>query len=131
MNSKYYLPYFTHQELACRQTGQIILAAGFAEKLVALRSKFNCPMQLISTCRSKEYNRKIGGVPNSFHIYDYPRYGFTGCCAIDVATSDNTIKGNLISLAWQLGWSIGINKNFTHLDRRIDYTNLKQTIFLY
>ena len=131
MNNIYYIPYFTYGELACKQTGKIVLADGFAPKLVTLRKTFNKPMPITSACRSKEHNQKIGGSPNSFHIYDSPRYDFTGCCAVDVAISDTTIKGDLMSLAWQLGWSIGFHKNFLHLDRRVDYTELKQTVFCY
>lgn len=128
---KYYLPYFTYAELACKETNKIILAPGFAEKLIEIRTKFNQTMKVTSCCRSKEHNRKIGGAVKSFHIYDYPRYGFSGCCAIDIATLNNTVRGNLISLAWQLGWTVGIHKNFVHLDRRIDYTGLPQILFLY
>lgn len=131
MINKYYIPYFTHQELACKQTGKIILAEGFSDKLIELRTKFNKPMPITSACRSKEYNNKIGGVLNSFHIYDRPRYKFTGACAVDVAIKDPTDKGNLIALAWQLGWSAGVHKSFVHLNRRIDYTSLKQIVFLY
>jgi hypothetical protein len=129
--SKYYLPYFTKKELACRSTGGLLLADGFAEKLLTLRTKFGKLMPVTSCCRSKEYNRKIGGAPDSFHIYDSARHGFTGACAIDIAIKDPTDKGDLMSLAWQLGWSIGFNKNFLHLDRRSDYTELKQMVFGY
>lgn len=131
MNKKYYIPYFTREELACRQTGQIILAAGFAEKLLELRTQLGKPMLVTSCCRSKDYNRKIGGSLNSFHIYDFPRHGFTGTCAIDIAVKDPTDKGHLLALAWQLGWAVGFHKNFLHLDRRIDYTELKQVVFGY
>lgn len=131
MNDKYYIPYFTYKELACKATGKIVLAEGFAEKLVELRERFNKPMVITSCCRSSEYNRKIGGAENSFHIYDYPRYGLIGTCAVDVAIHDPTDKGNLIAIAWQLGWSIGVHKNFVHLDRRADYTQLKQRVFGY
>jgi hypothetical protein len=131
MNKEYYLPYFTRQELACRRTGGLVLAEGFAEKLLELRTQSNKPMLITSCCRSLEYNRKIGGSPNSFHIHDSPRHGFTGSYAIDIAIQNPTDKGNLMSLAWQLGWSIGFHKNFLHLDRRVDYTELKQTVFGY
>jgi len=131
MQDKFFIPYFTYQELACKSTGKLILAVGFANKLVELRTKFNQPMAVTSCCRSKEYNSQIGGSPRSFHVYDQPYYPTDGTCAIDIAITDGTIRGRLIHLAWQLGWSIGINKNFIHLDRRIDYTSLKQTIFLY
>jgi hypothetical protein len=131
MPDKYYMPYFTREELACRSTGGLVLAEGFAEKLLTLRTKFGQPMPVTSCCRSSEYNRKIGGALDSFHIYDHPRHGFIGTCAIDIAIKDPTDKGDLMSLAWQLGWSIGFNKNFLHLDRRSDYTELRQTVFGY
>ena len=131
MPNQFYIPYFTRDELACRATGGLVLDEGFAEKLVALRIKFNKPMVVTSCCRSSDYNRKIGGAPNSFHIYDHPRYGFIGTCAIDIAITNPTDKGDLLSLAWQLGWSIGFNKSFLHLDRRSDYTSLRQIAFSY
>lgn len=132
MNGKKdYIPYFTIEELICRATGGLLLAEGFAEKLLQLCTKFNKPMPVTSCCRSRDYNRKIGGSPNSFHIYDSPRHGFTGTCAIDISIQNPTDKGDLMTLAWQLGWSIGFNKNFLHLDRRSDYTKLRQTVFWY
>jgi len=131
MSNQYYIPYFTQYELACRQTGKIVLAEGFTEKLLELRNKFNKPMVITSCCRSKKYNYTIGAAANAFHIYDHPRYDFTGYCAIDIAVKDPTNKGNLLSLAWQLGWSIGFHKNFLHLDRKVDYTELKQIVFGY
>jgi len=131
MLEQYYIPYFTRAELACRESRQIVLAEGFADKLVELRTKFNKPMVVTSCCRSLRYNQQIGGAKNSFHIYDHPRYGFMGACAIDIAAKDHTNKGNLMTLAWQLGWSIGFHKNFLHLDRHVDYTELKQIVFGY
>lgn len=131
MSKDYYIPHFTREELACRTTGGLVLAEGFAEKLLELRTTFNKPMPVTSCCRSSDYNKKIGGSLNSFHIYDSARYGFIGTCAIDIAIKDPTDKGDLMTMAWQLGWSIGVHKNFLHLDRRIDYTELKQTMFGY
>ena len=99
MSDKYYIPYFTKEELACRATSGLLLAEGFAEKLSRLRTQFNKPMPVTSCCRSKDYNRKIGGSLNSFHIYDSLRHSFIGTCAIDIAIKDPTDKGNLFSLA--------------------------------
>lgn len=129
--NKHYITYFTREELACCSTGGLVLAEGFAEKLVTLRTKFGRPMIVTSCCRSLEHNRKVGGSPNSFHIYDVLRQGFIGCCAIDIAVKCPTNKGGLFSLAWNLGWSIGFHKQFLHLDRRVDYTSLKQRVFVY
>ncbi|MCC8371941.1 MAG: D-Ala-D-Ala carboxypeptidase family metallohydrolase [Rickettsia endosymbiont of Pseudomimeciton antennatum] len=100
MNNTYYIPHLPiYQELACKQTGKIVLATGFAEKLVNLRKIFNKPMSVSSGCRSREYNKKINGAENSFHIYDYSHHSGSGCCAVDVLTLDKTIKGDLIATA--------------------------------
>jgi uncharacterized protein YcbK (DUF882 family) len=131
MPNQYYIPYFTEQELACRGTGKLVLAPGFADKLIHLRKRFNQPMIVTSCCRSKEYNKQIGGNLRSFHVYDQPYHPTGGTCAIDIAITDGSNRGKLIHIAWQLGWSIGINKSFIHLDRRIDYTSLQQTTFFY
>lgn len=127
----YYIPYFTHKELACPQTGKIILAPGFADKLIELREAFGKPMSVNSACRSKEYNKKIKGAAKSFHVFDQPFYQAQGCCAVDIAMTCSATRGKLIAAAWHLGWSIGVHKNFIHLDRRIDYTNLEQIVFTY
>lgn len=130
-NKKYITPCFTYTELACKATGKVVLACGFAEKLTDLRVKFNSPMIISSACRSKEYNWKIGGAKKSLHVYDYPAYETGGCCAIDVIIRNSGRKGDLIALAWQLGWSVGVHKKFIHLDRRVDYTGLPQVLFVY
>lgn len=127
----YYIPFFTHEELASKDTNEIKLAPGFGDKLVELRTLFNKSMPITSACRSLIHNKKVGGSPTSFHVYDKPAYPTGGCCAVDVGIIEGKLRGDLIALAWSLGWSIGINKAFIHLDRRIDYTELKQTIFLY
>ena len=131
MSPEYHIPYFTRKELACKATGGLLLADGFAENLVTLRDKYAKPMIVTSCCRSRAYNKEVGGNPNSFHIFDHPRHGFLGTCAIDIAVTDLRHRGHLMSLAWSLGWSIGFHKNFLHLDRRSDYTGLKQTVFVY
>ncbi len=131
MNDKYYISHFTYGELACPATSKIILAQGFADRLVDLRKEFNRQMLVTSACRSKEYNRKIGGHYRSLHVYDLPSHPTGGCCAVDIKMVNGSTKGDLISLAWQSGWSIGIHRDFLHLDRRSDYTELVQTVFTY
>jgi hypothetical protein len=128
---EYFMPYFTKSELACKGSGKILLANGFKEQLLTLREKFNQPMKITSCCRSYEYNTKIGGAVNSFHIFNHPTRKPAGTAAIDVAIIDNSTRGKLINLAWSLGWSIGIHKNFLHLDRRSDYKSLEQIVFVY
>ena len=101
---KYYMPYFLHSELACKGSGKIFLAEGFKEQLLILRQQFNQPMIVTSCCRSFEYNAKIGGAKNSFHIYDHPTRKPAGTAAIDISITECTTRGKLINLAWSLGW---------------------------
>jgi hypothetical protein len=49
--------------------------------------------------------------------------------AIDIAVR-GIDKGDLFSAAWRGGWSIGWNKGFLHLDRRVDI-GMPQTTFEY
>lgn len=121
--------YFTDAELACKATGVILLAEGFADKLLDLRIAFDRPMELISCCRSKAYNKKVGGAPGSFHIYE--KEDKIGTCAVDVATPDPQYRTGLVKLALATGWSVGIKKTMVHLDRRIDYYPVKQVVFVY
>ena len=131
IQDKYHIPYFKHQELACSKTGIVKLAAGFADKLIELRTNLAKPMIVTSCCRSIKHNQQIGGNPNSFHIYDESPHKTNGTCAIDISITNSYSRGQLTTLAWNLGWSVGIAKNFVHLDRRIDHTHLKQALFLY
>lgn len=108
--------YFTESELRCNGSGKLILAKGFAEKLLELRLKWNKPMIITSACRSLEYNKKVGGVDSSQHICDDER---GGCAAVDIVSNDAHERIALTKLALDLGWSVGIsNRCFIHLDMR-------------
>jgi len=132
-DSDLYLPNFTVFELKCRGTGVILLAPGFGEELQALRDAFGGPMTVRSACRSKSYNKAVGGHPRSLHVYDYPHWPTGGCCAVDVRTSGRPAeyRASLIDLAWERGWSIGDGPTFVHLDMRSKYTKLPQARFGY
>lgn len=120
---------FTAQELKCKGSGSLRLAIGFAEHLIELREAFGQSMRVLSCCRSTNYNKKVGGALKSFHIYDDPNLPAKGTCAIDIATPNIREKERLFHLAKSKGWSIGVYKNFLHLDRRSDYINSKPIIF--
>ena len=34
-------------------------------------------------------------------------------------------------LALEKGWTVGVAKNFVHIDRRADYTDLPQIVYVY
>ena len=126
------IEYFTDKELACKKTGKLILDSVFDVKLFELRKKLNLPMHVNSCCRSREYNKQVGGRPKSFHIFDDPQWiGMEGCGAIDIGYSDITYRNALARLAWELGWRIGYNKHFLHLDIAAIKKILPQSIFKY
>lgn len=122
---------FTVAELACKGSGQVRLATGFAEKLVLLRLSWGRPMRLTSACRSSQHNAAVGGHPRSLHICDQPAHGLDGAAAVDVAVADITQAWELDFIAKGLGWSVGVPKaGFLHLDRR-DLAGLPRGLFGY
>lgn len=134
---------FSESELRCRDSGLIILAPGFADRLRELRIELGRPMIVNSACRSAAHNRAVGGHPRSLHVCDEPHHPTGGCCAVDISTHvydehgdawherPDGYRGKLERLAWDLGWSIGYGRTFLHLDRRSDYTSLPQARFNY
>ena len=123
---------FTFHELMCKGTGKMELAPGFANKLIELRETWDKPMIVNSCCRSFVHNAKIGGNPKSLHVYDTPFWPTGGTCAIDIAMKDSIQRAALVKLALEMGWWVGINATFVHLDRRIDFGIADRPgIFLY
>lgn len=129
------MDYFTDDELACKGSGELVLAPGFRDALNGLRHEFALPMAPTSCCRSPEHNAAVGGNPRSLHMFGNPHYVFQGkaldTCAIDIVTPDGQYRAALIRLALIRGWSIGVAKTFTHLDLRTRYTSLPQQVFTY
>lgn len=131
-NDMYNLTYFTEDELRCNGSGQFVLADGFGERLDELRKAYNFPMVVTSCCRSFEYNKQIGGHPNSSHVFDHPQRSFKGTYGIDIYMNDGYRRGLLIRNALELGWCVGVAKTFIHLDRRCDYfPEYPQVVFTY
>jgi len=122
---------FSPDEMRCKGSGMLIVSDQFMDDLQLLRAEFSRPMHLTSACRSAAHNKSVGGHPRSLHVCDEPSHSAQeGCLAVDVAIVDGSYRGHLVATAWQLGWSIGWNKTFVHLDRR-DLVGLKQTTFDY
>ncbi len=122
---------FSAAELACRATGDGILAPGFAPKLIELRLAWARPMTVNSCCRSARRNVAVNGHPHSLHIYDAPFHPIGGTAAIDIAVAGVEERWDLGRLAYALGWSIGVPRGgFIHLDRR-DLAGLSPGLFGY
>lgn len=124
---------FSKRELACRHCGKGRLAPGFAEHLKELRLALGLAMHPTSVCRCAEHNKAERGHPRSLHVFDEPYHPTEGSCALDVRTydKDEAYRERLITLARELGWSIGFARTFVHLDRRSDYTHLPRHEFYY
>ena len=121
---------FAHRELGCPQSGVVRLATGFADHLTNLRSAFGHPMRVTSCCRSAAHNQAVGGHPRSLHVCDKPHHGLGGAAAIDVYSADASYAPALVRLALEHGWSVGVSRNFIHLDRR-DLAGLPPAVFGY
>lgn len=125
---------FPAYELRCKGSGLIILAPGFGEDLQDLRTKFGKPMDPSSVCRSKAHNEAVGGHPRSLHVCDFPHHPTGGTCCIDVRAHERHMKAyrqELMDLALDLGWSVGVHPAFLHLDMRTRYAGLPQARFTY
>lgn len=121
---------FTHKELACKASGIVKLADGFADRLVMLRLAFGRPMFVTSCCRSALHNRNVGGHPKSLHVLE-GNHGLNGTAAIDIRVRDGVEARALTKLALSDGWSVGIpSSGFVHLDRR-DLAGLPPSVFGY
>ena len=104
-------PHFNLSEFACPCCRRIMLHPLLLEKLEKLRKIIEKPMYITSGYRCFEYNRKVGGVANSYHCIGL---------AADIKVKDiNLIE--LLGYAEEIDFAgIGLyeKKNFLHLDVR-------------
>lgn len=129
------LRYFTEEELQCPSGKVVKLAEGFGEKLDELRGALGKPIVLTSACRTTAHinwllQRGYPASTNSFHLIDNPKYG-TDTCAVDITMPDSVYRKDIIKLALEEGWTVGVAKTFVHIDRRSDYTDLPQIVYVY
>jgi hypothetical protein len=129
------LRYFTKEELQCPAGEVVKLAEGFGQKLDELRALVDRPMVLTSACRTSAHvtwllERGYPASENSFHLIDNPKYG-TDTCAVDVSIPHSGYRKELIKVALEEGWTIGVARSFIHIDRRSDYTELPQIVYVY
>ncbi len=125
------LPHFSRSELACPGSGKMLLAPDFGETLERLRVDLDAPMHITSACRSPKYNSEIRGHPRSLHLTTNAHWDTGGTCAVDIAMVDGEFRADLIALALEQGWSIGVASNFIHLDQRSRYCGLVQVVYHY
>jgi len=104
-------PHFNLSEFACPCCKRVMLHPKLLAKLVELRDVLEKPVYITSGYRCFEYNRKVGGVANSYHLIGL---------AVDIKVKDiNLIQ--LLAYAEEIDFAgIGFyeKKNFLHLDVR-------------
>lgn len=128
------LQYFKPHELWDRETKVVLLAPGnkdgyigFGKRIDALREEWGKPLAVNSCCRSAARNARVGGHPRSLHVYDKPFHPTGGTAAIDFSETSEEFR----LLAWSLGFSLGINRSFTHCDDRYPLLGMPQAEFRY
>lgn len=128
---------FTSEELACKHCGKINFHPGFIDKLQLVRDALAMPMVITSGGRCREHNTRVGGHPMSLHILEidelpYADRGQQGSLAVDIRVPNGIYRGDLFTILWRQGFSIGWNakNNFLHADLR-KVLNMPQTSFDY
>lgn len=88
--------------------------------LQPLRDALGVPIYILSAYRHEEYNKRIGGVSNSWHIYD--KHGPNGEFAVDISVPGvapvqvKFLIECLIRLGVMENGGIGLYKDFVHYD---------------
>ena len=104
-------PQFNLSEFACPCCKRVMLHPLLLEKLEKLRKIIERPIHITSGYRCFEYNQKVGGVANSYHLIGL---------AADIKVKDiNLIE--LLEICENIDFAgIGFyeKKNFLHLDVR-------------
>ena len=77
------------------------------DKVLSLREEFPNAV-LTSWCRSREYNRAVGGVEGSRHIF---------CMAVDMVVPEEKTK-RFVERAKSLGFKVLVEADHIHLEQR-------------
>lgn len=103
-------PSFTFKELASRGNGALLVNFQTMDCLQKLRDLYKGPIAVSSYYRDPDYNTKVGGAPESKHMFGQ---------AVDTPTLNGDIGGRakLVHLATLAGFrGFGFYERFTHLD---------------
>jgi len=114
-------PHFAYAEFDCRNGQELPKASepavkDWCERIgEPLRKKFG-PVHINSGYRPAEYNRSVGGEPNSVHIYDYPDRNFSAV-AVDITCETGSPEEWYAFTAGKADGR-GIYATFHHADNR-------------
>ncbi len=101
---------FKLKEFQCKDGSYLVkIDSRLLEKLQKLRDLIGKPIIITSGYRTPEYNKKVGGVKNSYHLHGK---------AVDIKVNGISPR-ELSKYAEKVGFNgIGIYENFIHLDIR-------------
>ncbi len=101
--------FFAREELECKcGCGLMSMTPEFIELLNKTRKDYGSAMKITSGCRCENHNNKVGGAPDSWHLFGL---------AVDVQMIDPGKRARLIASAFNAGWrGIGVANTFIHLD---------------
>ena len=103
--------YFSLREFECPCCKRVMLSPDLFARLNHLRMVINRPMYINSGYRCPEENKRVGGVPGSYHLLGM---------AIDIHVKDFLLS-DLLTITQEIGFKgIGYyeKKDFLHLDMR-------------
>ena len=97
-------------EFACKDgSDQLYVDSELVEKLQIIRNYFNRPVVINSGYRNEDWNRKVGGSPNSQHMKGK---------AADIYVSGKSPK-EVAEFAKKIGFrGVGLYDTFVHVDTR-------------
>lgn len=103
---------FKVKEFACKDgSDKILISTELVEVLQKIRNHFGKPVNINSAYRTESYNKKVGGVSSSQHLYGTAAdIVVSGVKPSDVANYAETLLPN--------SGGIGRYSNFTHVDVR-------------
>jgi hypothetical protein len=100
---------FQVKEFACKDgTNEILIDGMLVRSLQMLRDKFGVTI-INSAYRTPEWNKKVGGVPNSQHVL--------GKASDTVCKGTSPLEVGMYAEAIGMG-GVGVYKDFTHIDTR-------------
>lgn len=102
---------FYIDEFQCRCGGckTFTISSELIKRLQMVRDEYGKPITVTSGYRCPAYNKKVKGVPNSYHIQGL---------AVDIAVISSLDRFLILKAATKYFTGIGVAKKFIHLDLR-------------
>lgn len=99
---------FDDKEFACPCCNKVYVSKQLVDMLQLARDMANIPFIITSGYRCVDYNKEVGGVPNSSHLSGK---------AVDIKVTSDEMRFKLVSSILSAGFKrIGIGKDFIHCD---------------